>query len=142
MDDLRALTFVLFLWIKCLLLFDRILWLNVSDYIQMKLWASEWLEWLTDWLWITCLSPSKVWILPRTLNSFMWGSYPALFRSTLVPACAWNNAQKRTFPFSFYPSPFFPCPSPFSFPLPLFQCPSPFFLFIPPTFSYLLPFFF
>jgi hypothetical protein len=47
-------------------------------------------------------SPSPLWVrIPTgTLDSFMWGSYPASLRnvggSTQVPVRAWNNARKGT----------------------------------------------
>jgi hypothetical protein len=64
-----------------------------------------------DWLWLsnqlltqrlqtTC--PSSLWVRIQTgtLDSFMWGSYPASLRnvsgSTQVPIRAWNNARKGT----------------------------------------------
>ena len=46
-----------------------------------------------------------VWVLLRTLDSFLWGSYPAtcsllnISGSTRVPAHAWNNAQSVTWGF-------------------------------------------
>jgi hypothetical protein len=52
------------------------------------------------WFQTTYLSPLRVWIPPRSLDSFMWKSCPAnllnVRGSTLVPICAWNNAQEGT----------------------------------------------
>ena len=49
---------------------------------------------------ITCPSPLWVRIPSGTLDSFMWGSYPAGLRNfggcTQVPARAWNNAGRGT----------------------------------------------
>ena len=54
---------------------------------------------VTD-LRITCPSSVWVWIPSGTLESFMWGSYPASLwnvgGTTQVPACAWNNARRGT----------------------------------------------
>jgi hypothetical protein len=48
--------------------------------------------------------PDLVLIPTRTLDSLMWGSYPASLRnvvgSTQVPVPAWNNARKGTWRFS------------------------------------------
>jgi hypothetical protein len=48
----------------------------------------------------TCLSPMWVQILTGTLDSLMWGSYPASLwivnGSTQVPIPAWNNERKVT----------------------------------------------
>ena len=51
---------------------------------------------------ITCPTPLWVRIPPGTLDSFMWGGYPAILRGVgvstqvHVPARTWNNARRGT----------------------------------------------
>jgi hypothetical protein len=55
-----------------------------------------------SWRWLQTTCPSPLWVrIPTgTLDSFMWGSYPASLRnvggSTQVPVRAWKNARKGT----------------------------------------------
>jgi hypothetical protein len=69
----------------------RYIWcilLNIRYYISMNC------------IQTTCPSPLWARIPTGTLDSFMWGSYPASLRnvgvSTQVPVRAWNNARKGT----------------------------------------------
>jgi hypothetical protein len=69
------------------------------DYIWNYLLIS-WYQRHSQKCTCTCLHPSPpcVRIPSGTLDSFMWGSYPASLRnvggSTRVPVHAWNNARK------------------------------------------------
>jgi hypothetical protein len=78
-----------FYYMLCILLF-----------LFQKILGRPWPSGKGRWLQTTC--PSLLWvrILTWTLDSFMWGSYPASLRnvggSTQVPVRAWNNAWKGT----------------------------------------------
>ena len=70
--------------VKTVLVID-VIWRTSLNYI---LWS------------ITCPSPSWVRIMLGSLDSFMWGNYPATLQnvggSTQVLARAWNNARRGT----------------------------------------------